>query len=129
MKKSFQHKSSSLFIASMAGVALSVCASSAFAAGSDHAFERPLGPAGESLLDGLRAHAGVSGGIAPVSFGELWPLFEQTAEQLERTAGEKGWLRLETRSVSIVWTIARPAHAAAPKALRRRSRRKSPSVT
>ena len=37
MKKSFQHKSSSLFIASMAGVALSVCASSAFAAGSDHA--------------------------------------------------------------------------------------------
>jgi hypothetical protein len=75
------------------------------AAGSDHAFERPLGPAEESLLDGLRAHAGVSGGIAPVSFGELWPLFEQTAEQLERTAGEKGWLRLETRSVSIVWTI------------------------
>ena len=75
------------------------------APGSDHAFERPLGPAEEFLLDGLRAHAGASGGISPVSFGELRPLFEQTAEQLERTAAAKGWLRLETRSVSIVWTI------------------------
>jgi uncharacterized membrane protein YgcG len=75
------------------------------APGSAEAFERPLGPAEESLLDGLRAHARGSAGISPMTFGELRPLFEQTGELLERTAGERGWLRLETRSVSIAWTI------------------------
>ena len=75
------------------------------APGSDQAFERPLGPAEEYLLDGLRAEAGGSAGISPVGFGVLRPLFEQTAERLERTAGERGWLRLETRSVSNVWTV------------------------
>ena len=74
------------------------------AAGAGLASSRPLGPAEESLLEGLRSHAGGLAGISPLGFGELRPLFEQTAEQLERIAGDRGWLRLQTRSVSNLWT-------------------------
>ena len=64
---------------------------------------RDLGPAEESLLAGLRSRAGGSSGS--LAFAELRPLFEQTTEQLERTARERGWLNLGSRSVSVVWTV------------------------
>ena len=70
------------------------------------AASRPLGPAEQFLLDGLQAAAGKGANLSPTEFVELRPLFEQTGEQLERIAGQRGWLRLETRSVSAAWVIA-----------------------
>lgn len=67
------------------------------------AVDRPLGPAEERLLEGLRVAAGKEPGISHTDFASLRPLFEQTGEELERIAAEKGWLRLEARSVSWVW--------------------------
>ncbi len=70
-----------------------------------HAVSHALGPAEQSLLEGLQAAAFSSGGyISPAEFPALRPLFEQTAEQLERIAGERGWLRLQARAVSNAWT-------------------------
>ena len=76
--------------------------------GHDHlvhapAASRPLGPAEQSLLEGLQTAAGGSASISPTDFADLRPLFEQTGEQLERIAGQRGWLRIVTRSVSRVW--------------------------
>ena len=67
------------------------------------AIERPIGPAEQRLLDGLQMAAGKDGGIAHTDFASLRPLFEQTGEELERIAGQRGWLRLEAKSISIVW--------------------------
>lgn len=67
------------------------------------AASRPLGPAEQSLLEGLQAAAGGGASISPTDFAELRPLFEQIGEQLERVAGQRGWLRMVTRSVSRVW--------------------------
>jgi hypothetical protein len=47
--------------------------------------------------------AGHGPGISRTAFASLRPLFEQTGEELERIAGQRGWLRLEARSVSPVW--------------------------
>jgi hypothetical protein len=70
---------------------------------SGHAIaaSRPLGPAEQYLLDGLVSAAGR--GATLTDFAELRPLFEQTGEQLERIAGQRGWLRIKTRQVSRVW--------------------------
>lgn len=62
---------------------------------------RPLGEAEQYLLDGLVSAAGKSATLT--DFVELRPLFEQTGEQLERTAGQRGWLRMQTRQASRVW--------------------------
>jgi len=70
------------------------------------ALDRPLGPAETMLLDGLRAAARNGSGLSGSDFAELRPLFEQTGEQLERIAGERGWLRLRARSISLVWGAA-----------------------
>jgi hypothetical protein len=64
---------------------------------------RPLGPGEQFLLDGLVSAAGKGGSLSPTDFADLRPLFEQTGEQLERIAGQRGWLRLQTRSVSRAW--------------------------
>jgi len=69
------------------------------------AIDRPLGRAEERLLQGLRDAAGTGSGIAHADFAALRPLFEQTGEELERIAGQRGWLRLEARSVSFVWVV------------------------
>ncbi|MGZ6267230.1 MAG: hypothetical protein ACXWNR_01515 [Candidatus Limnocylindrales bacterium] len=81
------------------------------AGGSDPAaysasMDRPLGPAESSLLDGLRRAAGRPGRAAGADIAGLRPVFEQTGEQLERIAGERGWLRLKARSVSRPWLAA-----------------------
>jgi hypothetical protein len=65
------------------------------------AASRPLGPAEQFLLDGLVSAAGK--GSTLTDFTELRPLFEQTGEQLERIAGQRGWLRIQTREVSPLW--------------------------
>ena len=70
-------------------------------AGHAIAASRPLGPAEQFLLDGLVSAAGK--GATLTDFTELRPLFEQTGEQLERIAGQRGWLRIQTREVSRVW--------------------------
>jgi hypothetical protein len=70
-------------------------------AGHAVAASRPLGPAEQFLLDGLVSAAGK--GAILTDFTELRPLFEQTGEQLERIAGQRGWLRIQTRQVSRVW--------------------------
>ena len=57
------------------------------------AIDRPLGTAETRLLEGLRGAAHGGAGLAGSDFAELRPLFEQTGEQLERIAGERGWLR------------------------------------
>jgi uncharacterized membrane protein YgcG len=67
------------------------------------AASRPLGPGEQFLLDGLVSAAGKGGSLSPTDFADLRPLFEQTGEQLERIAGQRGWLRLQTRSVSRAW--------------------------
>ena len=66
------------------------------------AASRPLGPAEEDLLAGLRAQAGVAGD--DLAFADLRPLFENTVEQLERTARARGWLNLQSRAASNPWT-------------------------
>jgi hypothetical protein len=76
------------------------------AQGESAASSRALGPAEEKLLEGLVLQAGGDGAIAPVGFGELRPLFERTAEQLEQEARQRGWLNLQSRSVSVAWSIA-----------------------
>jgi hypothetical protein len=70
-------------------------------AGHAIAASRPLGPAEQFLLDGLVSAAGK--GATLTDFTELRPLFEQTGEQLERIAGQRGWLRIQTREVSRFW--------------------------
>lgn len=75
-------------------------------AGHAAAASRPLGPAEQYLLSGLETAAGTSANLSPTDFAELRPLFEQTGEQLEQTAGRRGWLRLQTRSVSWFWIVA-----------------------
>jgi hypothetical protein len=72
------------------------------AASAGLAGSRPLGPAEESLLAGLRSRSETLTGS--MAFGELRPLFEQTAEQLEQIARVRGWLNLGSRSTSAVWT-------------------------
>lgn len=67
------------------------------------AASRPLGPAEQFLLDGLVSAAGRGANLSPTDFAELRPLFEQTGEQLERIAGQRGWLRLQTRAISPAW--------------------------
>jgi Predicted membrane protein (DUF2207) len=69
------------------------------------ALDRPLGPAEERLLEGLQVAAGYGSGISHADFAALRPLFEQTGEELERIAGQRGWLRLEARSISLVWVV------------------------
>jgi hypothetical protein len=70
------------------------------------AIDRPLGPAETRLLDGLGRATWQGAGISGSDFAELRPLFEQTGEQLETIAGERGWLRLKARSLSRVWIAA-----------------------
>ncbi len=70
------------------------------------AADRPLGPAEQSLLEGLQTAGGGSASVSPTHFAELRPLFEQTGEELERIAGQRGWLRIKTRSVSPAWVAA-----------------------
>jgi hypothetical protein len=70
-------------------------------AGHAVAATRQLGPAEQFLLDGLVSAAGK--GATLTDFTELRPLFEQTGEQLERIAGQRGWLRIKTRQMSRVW--------------------------
>ena len=75
---------------------------------SDHsvhaaATSRPLGPGEQFLLAGLVSAAGTGATLSPTDFVDLRPLFEQTGEQLERIAGQRGWLRLQTRAVSRAW--------------------------
>ena len=72
-------------------------------AGHATAASRPLGPAEQFLLEGLVSAAGKGANLSPTDFAELRPLFEQTGEQLERVAGQHGWLRLQTRAVSRAW--------------------------
>ena len=67
------------------------------------AIDRPLGPAEQRLLEGLRVAAGQGYGLSRTDFAGLRPLFEQTGEELEKIAGQRGWLRLKARSVSWVW--------------------------
>jgi hypothetical protein len=67
------------------------------------AASRPLGAAEISLLEGLQSAAGGGGNLSPTEFAGLRPLFEQTGERLERIAGQRGWLRIKTRSVSRAW--------------------------
>ena len=67
------------------------------------AASRPLGPGEQFLLDGLVSAAGKGANLSPTDFADLRPLFEQTGEQLERIAGQRGWLRLQTRAVSRAW--------------------------
>ena len=67
------------------------------------AASRPLGPGEQYLLDGLVSAAGNRANLSPTDFVDLRPLFEQTGEQLERIAGQRGWLRLQTRAVSRAW--------------------------
>jgi len=67
------------------------------------AASRPLGPGEQFLLDGLVSAAGKGAHLSPTDFADLRPLFEQTGEQLERIAGQRGWLRLQTRAVSRAW--------------------------
>jgi hypothetical protein len=75
-------------------------------AGHAAAASRPLGPAEQYLLRGLVAAAGVDADLSPTDFAELRPLFEQTGEQLEQIAERRGWLRIQTRSMSWVWIVA-----------------------
>jgi len=70
------------------------------------AASRPLGPAEQFLLQGLQAASSSGANLSPTDFAELRPLFEQTGEQLERIAGQRGWLRIKTRSVSWLWVAA-----------------------
>lgn len=74
-------------------------------AGHATAAERPLGPAEVFLLNGLVSAAGTGAVLAPTDFAELRPLFEQTGEQLERTAGRRGWLRMQTKATSRPWVL------------------------
>jgi hypothetical protein len=67
------------------------------------ATDRPLGQPEQQLLEGLRVAAGHGLGISHTDFASLRPLFEQTGEELEKLAGQRGWLRLEARSVSRFW--------------------------
>lgn len=69
------------------------------------AASRALGPAEAYLLEGLQSAAGGSGNLSPTDFVGLRPLFEQTGEQLERIAGQRGWLRIKTRSFSRPWEV------------------------
>src|SRR5664280_1316991 len=73
------------------------------AAAHSAVIDRPLGPAEQRLLEGLRVAAGQGHGLSRTDFVGLRPLFEQTGEELEKIAGQRGWLRLEARSVSWVW--------------------------
>jgi len=74
--------------------------------GHASAASRALGPAEQFLLDGLQAAAAGGANLSPTDFAGLRPLFEQTGEQLERIAGQRGWLRMQTRSVSPLWVAA-----------------------
>jgi Predicted membrane protein (DUF2207) len=74
-------------------------------AGHATAAERPLGPAEVFLLNGLVSAAGKGAALSPTDFAELRPLFEQTGEQLEQTAGQRGWLRMQTRAISRPWVF------------------------
>jgi hypothetical protein len=89
--------------AAASGTARALGAGGYSAAAHSAGIERPLGPAEQSLLEGLQVAAGHGSGISHTDFASLRPLFEQTGEELERTAGQRGWLRLEARSVSYFW--------------------------
>lgn len=73
------------------------------AAAHSAAIDRPLGPAEQRLLEGLGVAAGHGHGLSRTDFASLRPLFEQTGEELEKIAGQQGWLRLEARSGARVW--------------------------
>ena len=75
------------------------------AAAHSAAIDRPLGTAEQHLFEGLRVAAGSGHGVPRTDFASLRPLFEQTGEELEKIAGQRGWLRLEARSVSWLWVV------------------------
>ncbi len=85
---------------------LSTAAGGTDPAAHSASMDRPLGPAESALLDGLRRASGRPGRAAGADFAGLRPVFEQTGEQLERIAGERGWLRLKASSVSGPWIAA-----------------------